>query len=98
MNTDLMFSSINQQWATRWECFNQIQDYVGYEFNLDPCAQTETAKCSRFFTKEDDMFSQDWGIDMDQSAGGYYPSKVFMNPEYGNGQPRFVNHLISCIL
>ena len=95
MNNELMFSSVNQQWSTRWECFEQIQDYVGYEFNLDPCAEPETAKCKKFFTKEDDMFSKDldWGFDgtFDQS---YYPSQVFCNPEYGRKQPMFVKENI----
>ena len=96
MNNELMFSSINQQWSTRWECFEQIQDYVGYEFNLDPCAEPETAKCKRFFTKEDDMFSKDldWGFDAGQFAGGYWQSQVFCNPEYGRKQPLFVKENI----
>lgn len=99
MNNDLMFSSQDQTWETRDECFNQIQDYVGYEFTLDCCAEKETAKVSRFFTKEDDMFREDldWGFDAGQFAGGYHKSQVWMNPEYSRSQPKFVKEVISRI-
>ena len=30
MNNDLMFSSNNQQWATRSEVYNQIKEYSGF--------------------------------------------------------------------
>ena len=39
-------------------------------FNLDPCATDENAKCSTYFTKEDDGLSQSWD------------GPVFMNPPY----------------
>lgn len=40
MNNDLMFSSNNQQWATRLEVYNQIEEYTG-GFDLDPlCRET----------------------------------------------------------
>ena len=45
MNNDLMFSSNNQQWATRLEVYNQIKEYTGSYFDLDPCAEKHTAKC-----------------------------------------------------
>lgn len=97
MNNNLMFSSANQNWATRWEHFNQIQDYFDVEFNLDPCAEAETAKCDTFFTKEQDMFSiEDWS----KAEGLYdkYPEvSVFMNPPYGREQPKFVEELVKRI-
>ena len=99
MNNDLMFSSNNQQWATRPEVYEQIKEYTGGYFDLDPCAEKHTAKCDRFFTKEQDMFSKDldWGFDAGQFAGGYYQSTVFMNPEYGREQPKFIKELIDRI-
>ena len=99
MNNDLMFSSNNQQWATRLEVYNQIKEYTGGYFDLDPCAEEHTAKCDRFFTKEQDMFNKDldWGFDAGQFAGGYYQSTVFMNPEYGREQPKFIKELIDRI-
>jgi len=98
MDNSLMFSSANQAWSTRPECFNQIQDLVGYEFTLDPCAEKETAKCARFFTKEDDMFAQeDWGYSLNKFDGEYCQSKVFCNPVYGREQPKFVKEVISRI-
>ena len=99
MNNDLMFSSNNQQWATRLEVYNQIKEYTGGWFDLDPCAEKHTVKCDRFFTKEQNMFNKnlDWGVDAGQFAGGYFKSTVFMNPEYGREQPKFVKELIKRI-
>ena len=99
MNNDLMFSSNNQQWATRSEVYEQIKEYTGGYFDLDPCAEEHTAKCERFFTKEQDMFSKelDWGFDAGQFAGGYFKSTVFMNPEYGREQTKFIKELIDRI-
>jgi site-specific DNA-methyltransferase (adenine-specific) len=41
-------------------------------FTLDPCSDGKNNKTSKFFTKEDDGLSQNWG-----------GNKVFMNPPYG---------------
>jgi phage N-6-adenine-methyltransferase len=43
-----------------------------YHFTLDPCATPENAKCSIFFTREQDGLKQDWGT-----------HRVFCNPPYG---------------
>lgn len=98
MDNNLMFSSANQQWATRWEVFDQLEDHLGVTFDLDPCAQIETAKCERFFTKEDDMFSkQYWGnFGFDELEDDFVrtPSKVFMNPPYQREQVLFVKELL----
>ena len=50
MNTDLMFSSKDQTWETPIDFFNLINEE--FNFNLDVCAEEETAKCKNFFTKE----------------------------------------------
>lgn len=59
MDNRLMFSSANQAWATRWECYHQICKEFNNSrpFDLDPCAEDTTAKCDYFFTKDQDMFS-----------------------------------------
>lgn len=52
MNTDLMFSSKTDLWATPQDFFDKINSV--FRFNLDVCANEENAKCERFFTKADD--------------------------------------------
>lgn len=95
-----MFSSLNQAWATRWECYHQIcREFNNSRgFDLDPCAEESTAKCDSFFTKEQDMFSIDnWEKEVNKSEGWYFaetPLSVFCNPEYGRAQPKFVEKVI----
>lgn len=94
-----MFSSMNQAWATRWECYDQIRSVFndGRGFDLDPCAEESTAKCEHFFTKEQDMFSIDnWNhvIFHTDRLRWVKELSVFMNPEYGRSQPKFVEKVI----
>ena len=70
MNTDLMFSSKTDQWATPQAFFDQLD--AEFHFTLDPCADSQNAKCDRYFTEEQDGLSQDWGTET-----------VFCNPPYG---------------
>ena len=65
-----MFSSESNEWATPQEFYEELTKK--YNFTLDPCATHASAKCEKYFTKEDDGLSQDW-------AG----ETVFMNPPYG---------------
>ena len=64
------FSSVSDCWETPPDTFEELNKE--FSFTLDPCCFPETAKCSKFFTKEDDGLSQDWSNDI-----------VFMNPPYG---------------
>ncbi|AJE12597.1 DNA N-6-adenine-methyltransferase [Clostridium botulinum] len=70
MNTAVMFSSETDLWATPQDFFDKLNKE--FNFDLDPCATHENAKCSKYFTKEIDGLKQDWQ--------GY---KVFCNPPYG---------------
>lgn len=70
MNTSVMFSSITDQWATPQEFFDQLNDE--FHFTLDPCADAQSHKCDRYFTKEQDGLAQSW-------EGEH----VFCNPPYG---------------
>jgi site-specific DNA-methyltransferase (adenine-specific) len=65
-----LFTSNTQEWETPQDFFNELNKT--YNFTLDPCATPETAKCKKYFTKEDDGLKQDWG--------GH---TVFCNPPYG---------------
>lgn len=70
MNTDLMFSSKSNEWATPQEFFDELDKEFG--FTLDPCATDENHKCKKYYTIEDDGLKQDWGGET-----------VFCNPPYG---------------
>lgn len=70
MNTDLMFSSKTDQWATPQNFFDELNDE--FHFTLDPCADEFNHKCEKYFTKEYDGLSQSWKDEV-----------VFCNPPYG---------------
>ena len=65
-----LFSSRTDEWATPLELFRKLNEE--FDFDLDPCATPENAKCERYFTKEQDGLVQSW-------AG----CRVFCNPPYG---------------
>ena len=54
-----LFSSDKEDWATPQDFFDSLNEE--FHFNLDPCADPENAKCDRFFTKEENGLSKDWG-------------------------------------
>lgn len=69
MNTELMFSSKTDNWATPQYLFDKYNEI--YNFTLDVCADLTNAKCNKFFTKEDDSLIQEW------------TGTCWMNPPYG---------------
>lgn len=58
-----LFSSKTDDWATPQSFFDEMDKE--FHFTLDVCADTLNHKCKRYFTKDDDGLSMDWG-------GGYY--------------------------
>ena len=76
MNTDLMFSSKTEMWATPQQFFDELQ--LKYNFSLDVCAVAENAKCKKFFTPEQDGLKQTW------------EGSCWMNPPYGREIGRWV--------
>lgn len=70
MNTEVMFSSRTDQWATPQSFFDTLNEE--FAFTLDPCADVFNHKCKRYFTKEEDGLVQDWSGEV-----------VFCNPPYG---------------
>ncbi len=66
----LMFSSKSNDWETPADFYNQLDAEFG--FTLDPCASQSSAKCSSFYTTDDDGLSKNWE-----------GQTVFMNPPYG---------------
>lgn len=65
-----LFTSATDQWSTPQSFFDILN--AEFNFTLDPCADKLNAKCSKFFTKEDDGLSKSWDGE-----------KVFCNPPYG---------------
>lgn len=59
MNTDVMFSSKTDLWATPQDFFDNLNRE--FDFNLDVCALPENAKCKNYYTPEIDGLSQQWG-------------------------------------
>lgn len=79
MNTGLMFSSKTDLWATPQAFFDELNKE--FDFNLDPCALPDNAKCQTYFTPNDDGLSISWFDYV--TAQGNSPV-VFMNPPYGD--------------
>ena len=76
MNTDLMFSSSTDMWATPPELYAALDEEFG--FTLDACAVPENAKCPDYYTPEQDGLAQPW------------PGRVWCNPPYGRDVWRWV--------
>lgn len=69
---DVHFSSKTDDWATPQDLFDKLNSH--FNFTLDVCASADNAKCSEYFTEEDDGLKQDWTAT---------PGAAFMNPPYG---------------
>ena len=67
---DVHYSSKTNEWSTPQDFFDELNKE--FNFTLDPCATSGNAKCTKYFTVEDDGLKQDWSKDT-----------VFMNPPYG---------------
>ncbi|MFH1997813.1 MAG: DNA N-6-adenine-methyltransferase [Patescibacteria group bacterium] len=70
-NLKTMLSSEDMTWETPQDFFDELNKE--FNFTLDPCATIETAKCKKFYMKEDDGLKQDWTDEI-----------VFCNPPYGS--------------
>lgn len=58
MNTEVMFSSKTDMWATPQDFFDKLNEE--FYFTVDVCAIPENAKCEKFFTPEIDGLKQEW--------------------------------------
>lgn len=65
----VLFSSKSENWETPTQFFQALD--AEFHFDLDVCALPENAKCSRYYTPEDDGLSQPWN------------GTVWCNPPYG---------------
>lgn len=78
MITNGLLSSNTDNWATPDYLYKLLDDE--FKFNLDPCADDHNHKCDRYYTKETDGLSIEWGGD----------DRVFMNPPYGKDIKKWV--------
>jgi site-specific DNA-methyltransferase (adenine-specific) len=72
------FSSQDQCWATPPDLFKRFDEV--FSFSLDPCAHPLTAKCQKFFTKEDDGLAQNW----------HEVGNSFVNPPFSKELPLWI--------
>lgn len=59
LNTKVLFSSKEEKWATPQDFFDKLNDE--FHFTLDAAASPNNAKCTNYFTKEQDGLVQSWG-------------------------------------
>lgn len=60
MNNDVLFSSAKEEWETPQSFFDVLNDE--FHFDIDVCALPENAKCSKFYSPEDNGLSKNWGV------------------------------------
>lgn len=58
MNRDVLFSSKTDLWETPQKLFDELNDE--FAFTLDVCAISENAKCSTFYSPENDGLKKPW--------------------------------------
>lgn len=68
--TKTMFSSKTNEWPTPIDFYNKLNER--FQFTLDPCSTADNAKCSKYYTAEEDGLKKSWEGEV-----------VFMNPPYG---------------
>ena len=71
MISEGMFSSKTDNWSTPQDFFDELNKE--FAFTLDPCADDHNHKCEKYFTREQDGLSQNWGGQ----------EVIFCNPPYG---------------
>lgn len=68
----VMFSSKSDNWYTPDDFYKSLNEK--FNFTLDPCADAVSAKCSKYYSKEDNGLLRDWSGET-----------VFVNPPYTRG-------------
>ena len=69
IQANALYSSRSDEWETPQDLFDRLD--AEFHFDLDVCALPTNAKCSRFFTPDDDGLKQIWR------------GNVWCNPPYG---------------
>ena len=58
-NIQACLSSKTDNWATPQDFYDELNEE--FHFTLDPCSSDENHKCEKYFTKKQDVLSQNWG-------------------------------------
>lgn len=74
---DVHYSSETDEWATPQELFDLLDSE--FHFTLDVCASKDNAKCTTFYTQDDDGLSKPW------------TGTCWMNPPYGDAIAAWVD-------
>jgi len=53
---EVLFSSDKMDWETPQAFFDKLNNM--YNFNLDPCASADTAKCEKYYTESELLTTQ----------------------------------------
>ena len=69
MNSELMFSSKTDMWATPQEFFDKLN--AVFRFETDVCAVADNAKCGSYYSPDENGLEQEWR------------GSCWMNPPYG---------------
>lgn len=77
IKADALYTSRTDEWETPQDLFDKLD--AEFHFTLDPCATAENAKCSKYYTKEQDGLAQDWTGET-----------VWCNPPYGKEIPKWL--------
>ena len=59
MNTETMFSSKSDDWATPQYYFDKLNNE--FRFNIDVCADESNCKCKDYYSLSDNGLLQNWG-------------------------------------
>ena len=82
MANNILLSNQHYNWETPKELFDELNNE--FYFTLDPCCTKENAKCSIYYTIEDNGLNMNWG-----------KHRVFMNPPYGRQISKWVEKAYS---
>ena len=58
-NIKACLSSKTDNWSTPQDFYDELNEE--FHFTLDPCSSDENHKCEKYFTKEQDGLSRNWG-------------------------------------
>lgn len=76
------YSSKTDEWATPQDFFDQLDKE--FHFTLDPCANEQNHKCDRFYTREQNGLSKNWG-------GTWYSATLPMAERLESGSNTHMN-------
>lgn len=76
MNTNVMFSSNSDEWATPQLFYDELDKK--YQFVFDLACNKQNVKTKDGFTIEDDSLNQNWALITYETNGGW----LWLNPPY----------------